>query len=703
MFKKIFISLVLFIILIFFFTPKINFPLKKSIEYYNSQNEIFYQEYFAENGYHQRISLEKVPQHIQDAFLLLEDKNFYHHFGIDPFAILRAFYLNLKYKKIISGGSGINQQLVRNYLKPKKRNIFYKIKEALIAIKANFYYDKNKIFEEYLNTIYFGNQAYGIKSASQTFFNKDPQELSIKEAVFLAGLPQSPSVYNPFIKSEASLKRMETVKKILKKNKYFNKHCLEKNIDKCIEENFSTPPALNYSPALKTAIHYKELVLKELKNIIDLKNFNLGNLKIYTYLDNKVFQESENIIKKNLLNLKEKNISNVAVVILDNTNHSIINLIGSADYYNKDIQGQVNNANSLRQAGSTIKPFTYALAFENGKTPQSIINDSFIHLKTNNNKPYEPKNYDFKEYGNVSYKKALANSYNISAIKIAKEVGTENLLQTLRFLGLKTLSKNADNYGLALTLGDGEIRLIDLTKAYSVFNNQGKIFPYRFIKKIVYQNKIIYEKPDFYGEKIFSKTSVNYINEILSDNLSRFQQFGEKSPLKTNFFSASKTGTTRNFRDNWTIGYNKKYTVGVWVGNANGDYLKKSTGITGAAPIWNDIITYLNQKKPSVFSNKLLTKTSNTPLKNYSLKDYPENKEYFVIKPQNNDVFLKNDKLDSLVFKANKEVYWDLDNIFFKKGKKIFWDNPLKGSHCIEVFKDEKKLVKITKNCFIIK
>ncbi len=692
----------------------------KSVQFHDIHGEVFYEEYSDKSGFHKFIPIDKIPSFVKDATILLEDKRFFYHLGFDPLAIARALYQNIKNNYTISGGSGITQQLIRNHLNPKKRNIKYKIQELFLAIKLELKYSKNEILEAYLNSVFYGNNAYGIGAASRLFFNKTPNELSIHEAIFLAGLPQSPSVYNPRKNMDQALKREKIVIKVLEGNGFFDKYCKNspnisssknkeiwsngKKEHDCKKTIISTPLILEKGDPQRIAPHFIEEAKKELKGILD-ENFSLNaNWKIFTYFDIPLFEISKEIAVKHVEENEDKNIYNSAIVILDHENKGVSMLMGSIDYFNEEIQGYVNNAVSFRQAGSTIKPFTYALAFQQGDTPESIVNDSFLHLKTQDGYPYEPKNYDFKEYGEVTYKQALANSYNISAIKIAQKVGVENLLNTLRELGFYNLDKSTEEYGLALTLGDGEVRLLDLTEAYSVFPHGGQKYKYKFIKKIVKDGETIYERKLDNPKNIFSKKSSEYIKNILSDNQARSQQFGENSPLKTSKWSAAKTGTTRNFRDNWTIGFNKDFTVGVWVGNADGSYLKKSSGISGAAPIWHDIMEELflmrnNSSTMNDFEKKedFITEHNKKDFEN-SKPQIPKSNLQLILSPQNGDIFLldKSSNQEAITFKSKKEVDWYLDNEFFGYGKKLFWENPKIGKHCIEIILGEIK----EKNCF---
>ena len=695
------------LIIAFLISPSsLSLPTPNIISFYDDNNKIFHQKTPQGESYI-FTKIEEIPPIIKDATILLEDQRFYYHWGFDPFAIVRAFWQNLKAQKIVTGASGITQQVIKKIYNPQKRNFLYKISEIFLAFKLEQKFSKTEILEAYLNNIFYGANNYGIQAASQSFFNKTLSELSLNEVVFLVGLPQSPGIYNPRTNLDQALKRKKTVIKILNKNGFFEKYCpqfFQTSLEQCLQTIAKKPIQLERGTKQNIAHHYAEKTWQEFKQL-NLPYSN--NLKIFTYLNSALFNKAQNIAKKHIEKNKEKNINNAAILILNNKNYGISVMLGSADYFNENIQGYVNNTTSLRQAGSTLKPFTYALAFEQGKTPESLIDDSFIHLKTEDNYAYEPKNYDFKEYGIISYRQALANSYNISAIKITQEIGVKTLLTKLRELGFKSLDKTADNYGLALTLGDGEIRLIDLVQAYSVFPHNGKKYKYSFIKEITLQDQTIYKNNNFKFSRMFSEKSAQFVSDILADNEARKQQFGLNSPLKTSQKSSAKTGTTRNFRDNWTIGFNQNYTVGVWVGNADGSYLYKSSGISGAAPIWHDIMEELFLEPPNYLASHPLSSyksSENNFSKNKNLlnKDLinPKKSNPLILLPQEGDVFLiEKHQNEAIIFKSRKNLNWYLNGNFFGSGKKLFWDTPSSGEHCI---RGEFNKNQIEENCFLI-
>nr|HPO05939.1 transglycosylase domain-containing protein [Candidatus Gracilibacteria bacterium] len=426
--------------------------------YLDNKEQIFYSTVNKENYFYQNLKYEQIPPPVIDATVYLEDRSFWHHLGFSPLAILRSIYQNQQANRIVSGGSGITQQLARAYLKPEKRSYWQKIQEIYLALGLEKQFSKKEIISNYLNSIFYGNKAYGISAAAYYYFDKTPAELNLREVVFLSGLPQSPSRYNPFKYWSSAQKREKIVIKQLWHNGFFRKYCPQAQQMQDLWQNqcLSSDIKLKSPPprSLDLFQHYRQMIDQEIKQT---PFANSANLTIYSYLDSNLQKNTQNIIEKQLIKNKDKKIGNAAAIIFDHQHLSIPVLIGSANYGDHSSQGYVNNAISYRQPGSTIKAFTYALAIEKGDFPDTTVEDSFVHYKTGQQYPYEPKNYDFKEYGLVTYRQALANSYNISAIKVAEKVGIENLLNFLRRLGMENLDKKSKEYGLALTLGDGEV------------------------------------------------------------------------------------------------------------------------------------------------------------------------------------------------------------------------------------------------------
>jgi len=530
----------------------------QSIQILDRNGKLLYEKRQNNFGSQDFLLFEEIPQSIIDAVVAIEDKNFFSHFGINPKSILRAVLQNHQAGKIVSGGSTITQQLVRNLLKPEKRSYLYKAREALLAIKLETRMNKKEILETYLNNIYFGHQAYGVQAASQILFEKNIAELSKAESAFLVGLIQSPSNYDPY-KNFTSAKERQT--RVIDAMSITEEEKVELKKE---------PIILGSGRVNIKAPHFVMWILEKIGNT--------DEKEIITTLDLNLQIEVEQIVERHLKKLEDKNVTSAAVVILDAKNGELLSMIGSADYFNVEHDGAVNIALSKRQPGSALKPFTYALALRNGETAATTIADIETQFFTQDGNPYTPRNYDYGYHGLVRYRDTLANSYNIPAIKVLEKVSVEKLLQFLQKAGINTLNKTPEYYGLALTLGSGEIKLLELTQAYGMLARGGKTLSVK---------TLLNEKVED-GKKLIDEKIAWLITNILDDDIARLPEFGTGGPLEFTFPVAAKTGTTRNSRDNWTFGYTNDRIVGVWVGNADNTPMRGTSGITGAGPIFHD-------------------------------------------------------------------------------------------------------------------
>lgn len=546
----------------------------RSVRILDRTGKLLYEKRQNDFGSRNFLEFEKIPKNIIDAVIAIEDKNFYSHFGINPKSIIRAAWQNYSAKKIVSGGSTITQQLVRSRLKPEKRNYLYKAKEALLAIKLETRLSKEEILEAYLNNVYFGHQAYGIQAASQTFFEKNVAELSRAESAFLVGLIQSPSNYDPYRNFEKAKERQERV---------IDAFPISEDEK---EELKNEPLRLGSGKIDIRAPHFVMWIIDKYGDINDTE--------IRTTLDLDLQMEIERIAERQLKNLEDKNVSSAAVVVLDAKNGDLLTMVGSADYFDSGHDGAVNVALASRQPGSALKPFTYALALKNGATTATTIADIETQFFTQDGNPYIPRNYDYGYHGLVRYREALANSYNIPAVKVLEKVGVENLLHFLQKAGLTTLTRTPDHYGLALTLGDGEVKLLELTQAYGMLARGGKTLPVR---------TLLDEKTDD-GKRLLDEKIAWLITDILDDDIARLPEFGEGGPLEFDFPVAAKTGTTRNSRDNITIGFTPERVMGVWVGNADNSPMRGTSGITGAGPIFHETMLAAMRNLPKASFKK---------------------------------------------------------------------------------------------------
>ncbi|MFH0770548.1 MAG: penicillin-binding protein 1C [Candidatus Peregrinibacteria bacterium] len=517
-------------------------------------------------GARRAIPLAEIPQSLKDAVIAVEDRSFYAHSGISVRGIVRAFMQNISAGRIVSGGSTITQQLVRSRLGSPERSIAGKIREAFLAYWIERHLTKNQILEAYLNSAYFGHRSYGIAAAAETFFGKSPSELSRAECALLAGLPQSPSALDPLFNLERAKDRQKTVLAALVRE--------QKMTEEESKEAFEEPLTLAHERTEMRAPHFVQWLLSERGEA-----FAEGS-DVRTTIDLTLQSETERIVAKQLKKLKDKNVTSAAVVVIHAKTGDVLTMVGSADYGDDTHDGQVNVALAPRQPGSTLKPFTYALALASGSTPATTVADTEAQFATAEGLPYTPRNYDYGEHGLVRYREALANSYNIAAVKVLQRVGVQRLMDFLAAAGITTLTHNAEHYGLALTLGDSEVKLLELTQAYGIFPRAGSTLPLR----------TLLTDPTPAGKHILDERVAWLITDILSDPSARLPQFGENGPLSFDFPAAAKTGTTRNSRDNWTIGYTEDVLVGVWVGNADNSPMRDTSGVTGAAPIFHDVL-----------------------------------------------------------------------------------------------------------------
>jgi penicillin-binding protein 1C len=527
-----------------------------------------------ESGSYQFLSLTDIPPHVINAFIAVEDRDFYGHLGFSPSAIVRAAWQNLEAGRIVSGGSTITQQLVRIRLQPKRRTFLYKMREALIAFKLEMYLSKDEVLQSYINSVYFGRQAYGIAGASRAFFDKSPHELSLAESALLVGLVQNPNVLDPGKNSEGAHARKDRVLQAMRETGVID----EAQYDEAIAE----PLAFTRGVIPIRAPHFVQWLRAQRPEAFDESD------TLQTTIDIGLQTEIERIIERKLEDLKDKHVTSAAVVVLDAQNGDLLAMVGSADYFDAANDGAVNVAISPRQPGSALKPFTYALALARGDTAATTVPDIETQFFTQEGNPYIPRNYDFGYHGLVRYREALANSYNIAAVRVLEKIGVGTLLNFLQSLGMTTLTNTPGHYGLALTLGDAEVTLYELTAAYGMFARGGHLL----------EPRILLSDPVNAGARILDARVAWLISDILSDTNARLPEFGEAGPLNFDRPVAAKTGTTRNSRDNWTIGYTPDIVVGVWVGNADNSPMRETSGVTGAGPIFHDVMLAASARLP---------------------------------------------------------------------------------------------------------
>jgi len=578
------------------------------------------------------VPLDKISPYIIAATIATEDKDFYSHPGFDFWAIIRALWENYRTKGQGGGASTITQQLARNLLlSPEERvqrTYTRKAREIILAAEITRRFSKDEILELYLNENYYGNLAYGIQAAAETYFGRTANLVSLAQASFLAGLPQSPSIYDIHTNPEDTLRRHQQVL-VLMFQLSLDRACIPvSNSDDpiCV----SAPDATNAADEIKTyafhspniEIHYPHwvnYVRGQLEGMYDPQTIYRSGFTIYTTLDPNLQDTAQNIVAAQVATMVEKNAHNGALVALKPSTGEIMAMVGSADFYNEAIDGQVNMATSnTRQPGSSIKPITYVAAFEKGWTASTLIWDVPSEFPPSGDPndtrdPYKPVNYDEKFHGPMTVRTALSNSFNVPAVKTLDFVGIyddpdtdekEGMISMAERLGISSLIR--PDYGLSLTLGGGDVSLIEMTGAFSVFANGGQRVPPVAILKIVdHEGEVVYEYEPQPGEQIIRAEHAYLISSILSDNVARSWMFGPNSTLNLSFPVAAKTGTTNDFRDNWTLGYTPDLVTGVWVGNADYTPMTNTTGLSGAAPIWSQFmeaaVPYASGGNPSHF------------------------------------------------------------------------------------------------------
>lgn len=584
------------------------------------------------------VTYPDISKNLVQATIAIEDKDFFTHKGFSLWGIARAALKDIIFHKS-EGGSTITQQLVKNTLLTSEKSIPRKLKEFLLAIELERRYNKEQILEMYFNQTPYGGTAYGAGSAAKYYFDKTPNKLSLLESAILAGLPQSPSIYSPYSGvKDAYVARTKEVLRRMREDGYITK-TQETDLGNSIKK----VKFIGTSENAIQATHFVFYVKDELDKMLSDNALYQRGLVIQTTLDLDLQREVESIVKEEIKDAKSFDISNGAVVVMKAQTGEILAMVGSYDYNDKKF-GKFNAALGQRQPGSTLKPFTYALAFENNYTPASTIMDVKTVFESGQNpdeKPYEPENYDGKYHGPVQMRFALGSSLNVPAVKTLASVGIENLLQKLYDAGLKTLeptSENMKRFGLSLTLGGGEVTLLDLTSAYTTFANGGIATRPIGLKAVqTYNNKKLYTEPKTEKKQVFSKEVSFLISHILSDNIARNITFGPNNylviPGKT---VAAKTGTTDDKRDNWTLGYTKDIVVGVWVGNNDNSKMDSSltSGVSGAAPIWRRVFIYAlsHGYKDGIVdkSADVDALTIDSQFGGLPYKDFPTRSEYFI-------------------------------------------------------------------------
>jgi penicillin-binding protein 1C len=511
------------------------------------------------------LPLAQVSPWLALSTLAIEDKRFFEHGGVDAQAVARAALQDLRAGRVVSGASTLTQQLARS-LEPRPRTFWGKAQEALSAWHLERHYSKENILEAYLNRAPYGNQAVGAEAGAHEYFGVSASGLSLAQAALLAGIPKSPMNYDPRRHLKRALERQRQVLRALETGAWVDAESLR----------LARAETIKIVPRerLFAAPQFSQKVLAE----------SPGEASLRTSLDGALQQDLQDLLREHIHSLSAEHVGNGALVVLDNHNGEILAYVGSQDF-NADGVGQVDGASARRQPGSALKPFLYGLAFERGFKTSDLIQDEPYTAPDG----YSPVNYDRSFHGSVSLRRALACSYNVPAVRLTQKLGVQRLLDQLHAFGLASLDQDAGHYGLGLALGNGEVTLLELASAYGALARGGSwIQPHWRL-----------HAADVPSRRVLSSASCALVTDVLSDNGARAAAFGLSSPLVLPFDLAAKTGTTKDYRDNWCVGYTPDWTVAVWVGNFDAEPMRHVSGITGAAPLMHDAALRVFQDRPS--------------------------------------------------------------------------------------------------------
>jgi len=635
-----FFGVIGFVIFLFFVLPLLAFNLPSPDKIVRTQGfstkitdrngTLLYDVYANQNR--TPVAIADAPIYLRQATISIEDKNFYKHQGFDPFGMLRGF-LRIFTAGRAEGGSTITQQLVKNVFFSNERNIVRKIKEFVMAIQIERKYTKDQILQMYLNEVPYGGTAWGVGAASEIYFGKDVKDLDLVESAILAGLPQSPSAYSPYSSTpKAYIQRTKDVLRRMQEEGY---------ITKAVETSaVEALPNVSFQPRGSTfkAPHFVQYVQHILENTYGQAAVEQGGLTVTTTLDLSLQETAQQIVSEEIAKVEKQHITNGAAIVINPETGEILAMVGSKNFSAADYDGQVNVTTSLRQPGSSFKPFTYVTAFKKGYSPATLLMDVPTTFPGGVGQPdYKPVNYDGKHVGPIQVRYALGNSRNVPAVKMLAMVGIKDVLVTATDMGLTTLPPTAETLkrvGLSLTLGGGEVRLIDMADAFSAFVNKGyRVDPVAILKVTDVKGNVLQENRPKKGQRVLTEEQAFLISSILSDNEARKEVFGSNSLLNVADVMV-KTGTTNDKKDNWTIGGNDNAMVGVWVGNNdNSQMLNVASGVSGASPIWRKIISAALKGKPAVKFEVPggINQISVDAVSGYGAHDgFPSRNEYFI-------------------------------------------------------------------------
>ena len=556
-------------------------------------------------GRQRSLPIEEIPLHCRSAVIATEDAHFYEHGGIDWRGVARAAWSVVRYPDASVGGSTLTQQVARMVLlhphQTAPRTLRRKLQEMVLAVQLEHRYSKADILALWLNQANFGNLAYGLEAASYAYFAKPASQLSLAECALLVGIPQAPAYYNPLLSPDTTRQRQAVVLGLMVEARDITAEQAHQAQQDTLQ--FASVPYPIHTP------HAVLMVWDWLMRFYPDALYNDG-LEVTTTLDLDWHNATQAIVQRQLERLNHPtdpytipaHATNSAVMVLDPNDGTVRVLLGSADYFEPSISGAINFATALRQPGSTLKPFTYALTFDPTSPPAwhpaTVLMDVETAFVTQQQESYVPRNTDLQEHGAVSIRTALASSYNIPAVLALEQVGVPALQSLMAQLGVDSL-QNIPNLDWSITLGGGAVRLLDLTAAYGALANRGQYHPPQLIERVVtIQGVTLYTRPNAEPRPVLDERIAFLITDILSDDRARTPGMGAHSILNIGRPSAAKTGTTTALRDNWVMGYTPDWVVGVWVGNADQSPMVNVTGLSGAAPIWHSVMRTLTENTP---------------------------------------------------------------------------------------------------------
>lgn len=653
------------------------------------------------------VKFKDLPTYVYQAAIAIEDKDFYKHQGISIIGGIARAVKDMLLTRKLQGGSTITQQLVKSSLLTSERTIRRKVREIFLALWVEKIFTKDEILELYVNQVPYGGASYGIEEASKTYFNKHAKDLTLAQAAFLAGLPQAPTFYSPYNNPDLAKRRRDEVLKAMHDLKFIDQDSFKKALSQNL--NINPPKTSIYAP------HFVFFVKSYLENIYGIKEIEQGGFKITTTLDLDIQNAAEKVLKDELDKVKYLQVTNGAILATRPPTGEILAMVGSVDYFASP-SGAFNVTTALRQPGSSIKPLNYAVGIDRRIVTASTV---FLDVPTcfspaGQPKSYCPENYDGSFHGPVQLRFALGNSYNIPAVKMLAMNGVENFIASSSALTLTTF-KDPKNYGLSLTLGGGEVKMTEMAQAFSTFPNRGK--PRKLIPILKIQDrtgKTLFEfkdknfvkdvkkpigNPNFFaigGKDAISAETAFIISHILLDNNARSQAFGPSSYLVVpNHAVSVKTGTTDNKKDNWTIGYTPNFLTAVWVGNNDNTPMHPylTSGVTGAAPIWNGVMQYILKNQPdlwpvrpdTVIGKQVCWETGGLATKTADGKDScPLRFEYFIKDTEPKETAITREVV-AVNKDTNKLAKPDDPNIEMKE--KMIFKDPF-GKYCLDCAQD---------------